>query len=422
MIPLSRWAGLTATCLAPCAAAAAAYSTSALRSFQAKDVTIKQKQRSTAVELPEELPFGKVFTDHMFMAKHSTSSGWDTPRIIPFGPIELHPAAQVLHYGTTCFEGMKAYLGVDGRGRLFRPEMNMARLQRSAQRLMLADFDTKELQQCIMELLRVDRAWLPTRPGHSMYIRPFMFGSDGALGVHRSNQSTLMVILSPVGPYFKSGVDAVRLYLDIVNVRAWPGGAGQHKVGGNYAPTVQPQMSAMQQHNCSQVMYALPQGPDPSQAVISECGAMNMFFVFNRLHQTRTSTGGIITCDEYEVVTPPLDGTILPGVTRDSIVQLLKERRPDVLVSERPVTVEELYSAHQQGKLLEVFGSGTACVVQPVGCIVTSEGKELRLAAGETESSSRSDSGRPGVAGWVRQLLQDIQYGREEHPWSVPFE
>eukprot|EP00775_Hariotina_reticulata_P009463 gene9461-9628_t len=252
-----------------------------------------------------------------------------------------------------------------------RPGMNMARLLRSAQRLMLAEFDPKELQECITALLRLDRAWMPDRPGHSMYIRPYLFASDGALGVHRSDHTTLSVIMSPVGPYFKSGTKAVRLFLDTSNVRAWPGGAGAFKVGGNYAPTVQPQMAALHKHNCSQVMYTLSVDPDDAgSATISE--------------------------------------------------------QPDVHMAERSLTVRELLTAHSEGHLLEVFGSGTACVVQPVSCIVTADGNELHLPRdGSTKAAGDSDTDSGaigGVAAAIRQQLLDIQYGRVSHPWSVPYE
>uniref|UniRef100_A0A383W5S4 branched-chain-amino-acid transaminase n=1 Tax=Tetradesmus obliquus TaxID=3088 RepID=A0A383W5S4_TETOB len=402
-----------------CAAAVVrSLSSQAAQSFRAKDLEV-QVQKAAHVQLPEELPFGKVFTDHMLLADHTAEHGWGKPRIVPFGPLQLHPAAQVLHYGSCCFEGMKAYLGQDGRGRLFRPDMNFARLRRSAKRIMLADFDTEELQECVKALLRLDRAWLPDRPGHSMYIRPFMFSTDGALGVSPSKATALSVILSPVGPYFKSGVAAVRLFLDTSNVRAWPGGVGQFKIGGNYAPTVTPQAAAKQRHDCSQVVYALPQGPDPADALISECGAMNMMFVFKRFKAAGAAAQQ--GSPELEVVTPPLDGTILPGVTRDSIIQLLKQR-PDVLVSERPLTVRELLSAHASGLLLEVFGCGTACVVQPVSCVVTEDGTELALPPAGAAAAGGGPDASVSVAEWARQRLSDIQYGRVQHPWSVPFE
>ncbi|KAF8073223.1 Srpra [Scenedesmus sp. PABB004] len=399
-------------------------------SFAAADLeVVQQAARSGPIELPHDLPFGRVFTDHMLLAEHTAFAGWGRPRIVPFGALPLHPAAQVLHYGLSCFEGMKAFPGPDGRGRLFRPDMNMARLRRSAQRLMLADFDPQELQACIAALLRVDRGWMPARPGHAMYIRPFLFGSDGALGVHASSRTTLAVILSPVGPYFPSGAAPVRLLLDTANVRAWPGGAGAHKVAGNYAPTVAPQVAAMQQHRCSQVLYTLPRGADSRDALLSECGAMNMMFVLDRRGASDGASGaaggGGGGAPSLEVVTPPLDGTILPGVTRDSILSLLRAGRPDVAVSERALTVGELLDAHAGGRLREAFGCGTACVVQPVGTLVTPDGVELCLpsAAGGAERGGGGDDGGDGsVAEWARARLADIQYGRVESPWSVPYE
>ena len=212
------------------------------------DTFLARYLRVTTTTTPQPLPsledlrFGQTFTDHMFITRHVAGHGWDAPEIVPFGAVTLHPAAQVLHYGVSCFEGMKAFMGVDGRGRLFRPDLNMARLQRSARRLMLADFDPNELLECLKELLRVDARWMPDRLGYSMYIRPFMYSTGSGLGVARSSECALNVIMSPVGPYFKTGLQPVTLFLDEHHVRAWPGGVGQYKIGGNYAPTLLPQV------------------------------------------------------------------------------------------------------------------------------------------------------------------------------------
>lgn len=218
--------------------------------FYARDLRIVPTTTPKPLPPLDELRFGQTFTDHMFMTRHVAGRGWEAPEIVPFGAIPLHPAAQVLHYGVSCFEGMKAFMGVDGRGRLFRPDMNMQRLQRSARRLLLADFDTQELLECLKALLRVDVRWLPDRLGYSMYIRPYMFSTGHNLGVARSSECALNIIMSPVGPYFKTGLRPVTLFLDEHHVRAWPGGVGQYKIGGNYAPTLLPQVEVSMVELC----------------------------------------------------------------------------------------------------------------------------------------------------------------------------
>lgn len=311
----------------------------------------------------------------------------------------------------SCFEGMKAYRGVDGRPRLFRPEMNAARLLRSAQRLQLASFDPEELLECIKALVRVDAGWLPTQEGYSLYLRPFMFSSAHVLGVAKATQSTLSVVMSPVGPYFPSGLRPISLFVDEQYTRAWPGGTGDCKVGGNYAPTIQPMAEATAAHNTQQVVYTFRPGQsgraedaalDPEAAEFEECGSMNIFFLLEK------EGGG------KELVTPDLRGTILPGVTRDSILKLAQEWG-ECEVSERSITLREVGAASAEGRLLEVFGSGTACIVQPVNVLVRGNGEEWRPKA--------ADPRFPGaLAPRLQRALLDIQYGRVEHPWSVPID
>jgi branched-chain amino acid aminotransferase len=257
-----------------------------------------------------------------------------------------------------CFEGMKAYQGADGRMRLFRPELNMARLRRSGRRLQLADFEPQELLGCLKQLLLVDRSWLPAREGYSIYIRPFMFSSAHALGVAKPTRSTISILLSPVGPYFPTGLKPISLFVDEHHRRAWPGGVGDYKVGGNYAPTIQPQVAAGQAHGVPQVLYTFKESHEhPDHAEFEECGSMNMFFYLQQPDGRR------------ELVTPALSGTILPGITRDSILALAAQWG-ECEVAERPVTIAEVRAAAHEGRLLEMFGSGTACIVQPVGSLV----------------------------------------------------
>lgn len=345
--------------------------------------------------------FGTVFTDHMLEARYLAGSGWGAPAVKPLAAIQLHPAAQVLHYGMCCFEGLKAYHGADGRTRLFRPDMNAARLRRSARRLQLADFDPEELLGCLRALLRVEAGWMPREPGYSVYVRPFMFSSAGVLGVAKSTETTLCTLLSPVGPYFPSGLQPIRIFLDEAHARAWPGGVGEFKVGCNYAPTILPQVeAAAPPHRAQQVLYTqrLP-GSDPDDAAVEESGAMNIFFLLD--------TPGV----GRELVTPPLGGgTILPGVTRDSILELTRGWG-EFAVSERRLAVGEVKQAAAEGRLLEVFGCGTACLVQPVSALVRGTGEEYQAHDSGSISS---------LAARLQQQLLDIQYGRQEHPWSVP--
>lgn len=342
----------------------------------------------------QDLKFGTVFTDHMFTVEHVAGEGWSRPRIGPFQNIPVHPAAPVLHYGMCCFEGMKAYVDAAGRVRLFRPEMNMARLARSAARLELAPFDQGEMLACLKAFLRVDAAWVPRREGHSLYLRPFAFSTSHTLGVAKSTRTMLSVIASPVGPYFPSGLVPIPLFVDEVNRRAWPGGVGHAKVGANYAPTIAPQVAAAGRYGTPQVVYtfAAPDA-DPEDAVFEECGAMNVMFLLD------DGAGG------RELVTPPLKGTILPGVTRDSILALTREAG-EVRVAERDLSIRELREAAAAGRLIEAFGCGTACIVQPIASFVRANGDVMKTVGDGSFTNN------------IFKTLSDIQYGRVEHPWS----
>lgn len=380
-----------------------------LETFRARDLVM---ERSTVQQAPinlEDLKFGTVFTDHMFVAEHEAGRGWSAPAIKPLGMLQMHPAAQVLHYGMCCFEGMKAYHGADGRMRLFRPDQNMARLRRSARRLQLADFDPEELLACLKQLLLVDRSWLPAREGFSIYIRPFAFASSGVLGVAKPGRTTLSILLSPVGPYFPTGLKPISLFVDEHHRRAWPGGAGDCKVGGNYAPTIHPQVQAAERYGTPQVLYTFRESHQhPDQGEFEECGAMNVFFYMQK------RGGGRV------LATPRLSGTILPGITRDSILHLARAWG-GCDVEERPVTIEEVRQANQEGRLLEVFGSGTACIVQPIGALVRSNGEVFRPHLGTEEALSASGS-EGSLSARLQRTLLDIQYGRTEHPWGVVVE
>ncbi|KAG5648151.1 hypothetical protein DXG03_006105 [Asterophora parasitica] len=274
------------------------------------------------------------------------------------GPLNLEPSSTVLHYAQTLFEGMKAYRQENGKVTLFRPDMNMKRMNNSARRIALPTFDGEALLDLIKELVRIDKHWIPKEPGHSLYIRPTLIGNQKAIGVGPPNEALLFVICSPVGPYYPKGFKPVALYGTTEYIRAAPGGTGAYKLGVNYAPGVMPQKDAAEK---GYVQNLWLHGPEH---YLTEVGTMNMFVVFKK------ENGAL------ELVTPPLDGMILPGVTRDSVLSLArdhitgKNRLPNLpdnlVVSERGVTMKEVQEASKSGDLVELFGAGTAAVISPV--------------------------------------------------------
>ena len=358
--------------------------------------------------LDDTLHFGRVFTDHMLKADWTAARGWGAPTVCPVQAFRIHPGAQTLQYGAHCFEGMKCYAGDDGRLRLFRPEMNMARFHRSSQRLALPGFDTAELLACIKKLLAVEQRWVPRKPGFALYLRPTVMATTPFLGVGPPTDATLFVLLSPCGPYMPGPPQAVKLYLEEQVVRAAPGGVGDFKVGGNYAPTVAPALAALRQHGATQVLYTYK--PENGPRVVSEGGAMNVFFLL----QQQGGAG-------RELVTSPLDGTILHGVTRASILELARQRcaqgmEAGLSVSERPLTVDELAECAAEGRLLEVFCTGTAAVVLPVQCLVRQSGEQLRAVPFDSAPDAMLST-RLGDA------LAGIQYGRvQAHEWQCPID
>ncbi|KAF8649776.1 hypothetical protein AX16_005542 [Volvariella volvacea WC 439] len=296
------------------------------------------------------LKFGHTFTDHMLTIPWKASAGWGVPTIQPYGPLSLEPSATVLHYAQTLFEGMKAYRHDDGKVSLFRPDMNMKRMNNSARRIALPTFNGDALLELIKDLVRLDKHWIPKEPGHSLYIRPTLIGTQRAIGVGPPNEALLFVICSPVGPYYPDGFKPVALYGTTEYIRAAPGGTGAYKLGVNYAPGVMPQKEAAKQ---GYVQNLWLHGPEH---YLTEVGTMNMFVVFKQ-------ADGVL-----ELVTPPLDGMILPGVTRDSVLALARghiagsykvPNLPDNLkVTERQVTMKEVKAAAQSNSLVELFGAG----------------------------------------------------------------
>ncbi len=305
---------------------------------------IKITKTTTPKAKPEgALGFGKIFTDHMFVMNYTEGMGWHDARVVPFSNISLSPACVVFHYGQEMFEGMKAYKGENGETYLFRPEKNAARANESNRRLCIPEIPEEIFIEGVKAVVKVDEDWIPTEPGTSLYIRPFVIATDEFLGVAPSKTYLFMVILSPSGAYYSSGLSPVGIWIEDDYVRAVKGGIGYTKTGGNYAASLAAQVKA---HDAgySQVLWL----DGVERRYIEEVGAMNIFFKI-----------------DGKVVTPMLNGSILPGVTRNSVLQLLASW--GVPTEERRISVDELLEAQKNGKLEEVFGTGTAAVISPVG-------------------------------------------------------
>ena len=290
-----------------------------------------------------KLGFGSIFTDHMLVMNYDEGQGWHDPRIVPYGPIELDPAAMCLHYGQEVFEGMKAYKTADGRALLFRPEKNMARLNRSNERLCIPLVDEAFCVEALKKLVGIEKDWIPTAEGTSLYLRPFIFAVDPQVGVHPAKHLMFLIICSPVGAYYPEGLNPVKIYVEKNYVRAVRGGLGFAKTAANYAASLKAQDEAEEQ-SYTQVLWL----DGVERRYIEEVGTMNVFFRIGD-----------------EIVTPALQGSILPGITRMSCIELL--RSWGYQVTERKLAIDELYEAYQKGQLKEAFGSGTAAVISPIG-------------------------------------------------------
>ena len=309
-------------------------------------LNIRVEKTKNPKEIPGEdnpLKFGTIFTDHMFVMNYEKGKGWFDPRIVPYQKLELEPSAMVFHYAQEMFEGLKAYRADDGRALLFRPDMNAKRANETNRRLCIPEIPEDDFVQAIKELVKVDEAWIPTKEGTSLYVRPFIIATDEFLGVRPSDTYLFIIILSPVGAYYPEGLNPVKIWIEDDYVRAVRGGIGFAKTGGNYAASLAAQVKAHEE-GYSQVLWL----DGVERKYIEEVGAMNIFFKINGT-----------------VVTPMLNGSILPGITRNSAIQLLKEW--GIPVEERRISVDELLEAATDGSLEEVFGTGTAAVVSPVG-------------------------------------------------------
>ncbi len=289
------------------------------------------------------LGFGKIFTDHMFIMDYTEGKGWHDPRVVPYHDLTLSPACLVFHYGQEMFEGLKAYKGDDGRSYLFRPDMNGKRTNNTNDRLCIPQIPVEDFVQAVKTVVKVDEDWIPTEPGTSLYVRPFIIATEPFLGVDVSETFMFIIILSPSGAYYEEGLAPVGIWIEDDYVRAVRGGMGYAKTGGNYAASLAAQVKA-HDGGYSQVLWL----DGVERKYIEEVGAMNIFFKI-----------------DGKVVTPMLNGSILPGITRDSVLTICRDW--GIPTEERKVSVDELIEAQKTGKLEEVFGSGTAAVISPVG-------------------------------------------------------
>ncbi len=308
---------------------------------------IKITRTQTPKEKPDQskLGFGKIFTDHMFIMDYTEGKGWHDPRIEPYHNLELSPASMVFHYGQEMFEGLKAYRGADGKARLFRPDMNGKRTNDTNKRLCIPELPVEDFVEAVKAVVKVDEDWIPTAPSTSLYIRPFIIATDDFLGVAPSKTYMFIIILSPSAAYYESGLAPVGIWIEDDYVRAVKGGIGFAKTGGNYAASLAAQVKA-HDGGYSQVLWL----DGVERKYIEEVGAMNIFFKI-----------------DGKVVTPALSGSILPGITRNSVITLCKDWGLEV--EERKISVDELIEAQKSGKLEECFGSGTAAVISPVGTL-----------------------------------------------------
>ena len=352
---------------------------------------IRIEKTSQPKSKPEEssLGFGKIFTDHMFLMDYDPEQGWHDARIVPFGNLSLHPASTVLHYGSEIFEGLKAYRRADGKVQLFRPWENLRRMNNSAERLCLPQIPEEDGLEILKTFVSLEKDWTPHNPGTSLYLRPFMFGNDETLGVHAVHHATFVLIASPVGSYYKEGINPVKIMIEDEDVRAVRGGTGYAKCGGNYAASNRAGQRA-EEKGYSQVLWL----DGVERKYIEEVGAMNVMFMID----------GVI-------VTPKLTGSILPGITRKSCIEVLKDE--GYAVEERLLSVEELGNALQSGILQEAWGCGTAAVVSPIGELCY-KGEKYVI--------------NQGKIGPVTQHLYDtltgIQWGRlpDTRGWTCPID
>lgn len=342
-------------------------------------ITITKTEKKSILPEESKLGFGKYFSDHMFIMDYDVKEGWNNARIVPFQNISLHPASTVLHYGAEIFEGLKAYRTANGDVQMFRPMENIKRMNNSADRMCLPKINEEDFLQALHTFVEVEKDFVPHSFGTSLYLRPFMFGNDDALGLHTVQKATFIIIASPSGSYYKEGINPVKIMIETEDVRAVKGGTGEAKCGGNYAASNRAGEKAIQQ-GYTQVLWL----DGVYRKYIEEVGAMNVMFKI-----------------DGEIVTPMLNGSILPGITRKSCIEVLKDK--GYKVSERLLSVDELVEALENNKLEEAWGTGTAAVVSPIGKL-SYNGKEYIVNNNQIGSVTQE----------LYDTLTGIQWGKVE--------
>lgn len=334
----------------------------------------------------EELVFGTNFTDRMFLMNYDEGKGWHDPRIVPYGPLQLDPAAKCLHYAQEVFEGLKAYLSPEGQVQLFRPEDNIRRMNQSCARMCIPELDVEAAVDYIKTLVSAEQDWIPKEDNASLYIRPFIIANDNALGVHASHHYIFAIILCPVGAYYPEGLNPVKIFVEAQDVRAVKGGTGMAKTGGNYAASLRAGERA-EKNGFTQVLWL----DGIHRKYVEEVGAMNVMFLI-----------------EDKIITPDLNGSVLDGITRRSCLALLADW--GYTIEERRIEVEELFTAMKEGKLKEAWGTGTAAVISPIGSLTWEE--------------QHGDINGGNIGSLTQKLydnLTGIQWGKVEdpHQWVV---
>ncbi len=348
-------------------------------------ISIQKTDKPKVKPDEKNLSFGKQFTDHMFLMNYDKSQGWHDARIVPYGPLSMDPSTNVLHYGQGVFEGLKAYRSDDNRILLFRPEENAKRLRSSCERLCIPQIPEDDVVEAITSLVKVDQDWVPSEPGTSLYIRPFIISIDPFLGVRPAETYLFIIILSPVGPYYPTGINPTSIYVEDFYKRASKGGMGHVKTMGNYAASLIAQEKAVN-YNCVQTLWL----DAMENKYVEEVGAMNVFFVIDK-----------------KIVTPELSGSILPGITRKSALFLAKEMGYETI--EKKITVDEIANAIDNKELTESFGTGTAAVISPVGELIYMDKKYII-----------NDNKIGPVSQKIYDTLTGIQYGKiqDKYAWT----
>nr|MDD6335701.1 branched-chain amino acid aminotransferase [bacterium] len=347
------------------------------------EITVQLAQtRKPKPQDESKLGFGKLFTDHMFVMEYDADQGWHDARIVPYDTFQLSPASSVLHYGQSIFEGLKAYRRKDGGVQIFRQRDNFERMNRSAARMCMPQLDVDFCEKALIQLLKLEEEWVPHSEGTSLYIRPTMVANDATLGVHAAHSYIFYIILSPVGAYYAEGLKPVKIFVENEYVRAVKGGTGFAKTAANYAASILAGEIAARR-GYAQVLWL----DGKERRYVEEVGSMNIMFVI-----------------DGTLVSPALQGSILPGITRDSVLKLAKDK--GMKVEERPITIQEVFDSQASGKLQEVFGTGTAAVISPVSHLDW-DGNIIEIGGGEMGP----------VASYMYDTLTGIQFGAKDDPF-----